>query len=110
MPPARDKHIHIDEFHLLGENGRGATMESLVTRLLFHAPNSSSLALTATIGGLDDLAGWLVHCGKPVRVLESSYQFHALRRLVIKMEDKDAFFPIAYTRLLLMPRRCRRNS
>jgi replicative superfamily II helicase len=81
----------LDEFHLLGENGRGATMESLVTRLLVHVPDSAILALSATIGGLDDLTGWLGHSGKPVRVLESSYRFPALRRLVVETEDKNAF-------------------
>ena len=81
----------LDEFHLLGEEGRGAAIESLVTRLLVHVPDSSILALSATIGGLADLAGWLGHGGKPVKVLDSDFRYPQLRRVVVETEDKDAF-------------------
>ena len=77
------KTVVIDEFHLLGEQRRGATVESLVTRLLMDFPQSCILALSATIGGLDDLAGWLGHRGKPVRVISSSYRYPRLRRQIL---------------------------
>ena len=81
----------LDEFHLLGEVGRGAVMESLVTRLLLQVPESSLVALSATIGGLDQIAGWLAHTGKQVQTLSSEFRFPALRRIVIETNEKNAF-------------------
>lgn len=81
----------LDEFHLLGEKRRGATMESLVTRLLLHVNESSLIALSATIGGLEKIEGWLSHTGHNVHTLKSEYRFPTLERIVIETDDKDAF-------------------
>ncbi|MFZ1538725.1 MAG: DEAD/DEAH box helicase [Chromatiaceae bacterium] len=90
----------LDEFHLLGEEGRGAVMESLVTRLLMYVPESSILALSATIGGLEALASWLGHRGKSVCVLDSDYRYPPLRRMVVETDDKDAFVADRTARIL----------
>jgi helicase len=81
----------LDEFHLLGEKGRGATMEVLVTRLLTMAPESSLMALSATIGKLDSIIHWLALNGITVRVIESNYRYPELNRNILYVEDKDAF-------------------
>jgi len=80
----------LDEFHLLGETGRGAAMEALVTRLLLAVRDSSIVALSATIGGVEQVSGWLGHCGKSVRVIDSAYRFPTLRRRLMRCEDKNA--------------------
>ena len=42
-----------DEFHLLGQAGRGARFESLVTRIVLTCPQSVLLALSATFGSVE---------------------------------------------------------
>lgn len=81
----------LDEFHLLGEMGRGATMEALVTRLLTITPESSLIALSATIGGLDNIVNWFSLNQMPVRVIESQYRYPELNRDIISVEDKNEF-------------------
>ncbi|XP_043520738.1 helicase POLQ-like [Frieseomelitta varia] len=52
--------IVIDELHLLGESGgRGATLEVLLTKILYVNDNIHIVAMSATIGNLDEIATFL---------------------------------------------------
>ena len=48
-----------DEVHLLNDAGRGPTLEIVLARLLQVNPGIQVLALSATIGNVDEIAGWL---------------------------------------------------
>ena len=49
----------VDEVHLLDDEGRGPTLEMVVTKLRARNPAMQVLALSATIGNPKELAGWL---------------------------------------------------
>jgi helicase len=49
----------IDEVHLLDSPDRGPTLEMVITKLRHRTPQMQVLALSATIGNPEDLAGWL---------------------------------------------------
>ncbi|MDE1828555.1 MAG: DEAD/DEAH box helicase [Candidatus Micrarchaeota archaeon] len=51
--------IVFDEVHMIGESGRGPTLEILITKLKRICKETQFLALSATIGNADDLAKWL---------------------------------------------------
>jgi len=51
--------IVVDELHMLGEPGRGATLEILLTKLLQILPEVQILGLSATISNADELALWM---------------------------------------------------
>ncbi len=48
-----------DEVHLLNEAERGPTLEVVLARLMQVNPAIQVLALSATIGNVDEIAGWL---------------------------------------------------
>ena len=48
-----------DEVHLLNDAGRGPTLEVVLARLLQVNPDIQVLALSATIGNVDEIAEWL---------------------------------------------------
>jgi helicase len=48
-----------DEVHLLNDAGRGPTLEIVLARLMQVNPGIQVLALSATIGNVDEIAGWL---------------------------------------------------
>ncbi len=48
-----------DEVHLLNDASRGPTLEIVLARLLQVNPDIQVLALSATIGNVDEIAGWL---------------------------------------------------
>jgi len=48
-----------DELHLLGDGHRGATLESALTRLRRLNPLARVWGLSATLGNVEELAGWL---------------------------------------------------
>jgi helicase len=48
-----------DEVHLLNEAERGPTLEVVLARLMQVNPDIQVLALSATIGNVDEIAGWL---------------------------------------------------
>lgn len=81
----------IDEFHLLGEPKRGATLETLVTRILVSCPWSAIIALSATVGGLKHLEKWMTHTGRHVSVISSGFRYPQLHRKLVLAEDKDAW-------------------
>ncbi|XP_041973277.1 helicase POLQ-like [Aricia agestis] len=51
--------IVVDELHLLGEAGRGATLETLLSTVLFANKGIQIVGMSATIGNLPDLAKFL---------------------------------------------------
>ncbi|MHA1871944.1 MAG: DEAD/DEAH box helicase, partial [Promethearchaeota archaeon] len=50
--------IVIDEVHILGEQGRGARLESILLRLFMYLRNFQFIALSATIGNPDQIGVW----------------------------------------------------
>ncbi|KAM0724825.1 Helicase POLQ-like [Formica fusca] len=52
--------IVIDELHLLGESGgRGATLEGLLTKIIFFSDTIRLIGMSATIGNLKEIAQFL---------------------------------------------------
>ncbi len=51
--------IIVDECHLMNDQHRGPTLETLLARLLIENPTSQIIALSATIGNADEIADWL---------------------------------------------------
>ncbi|MDD2777815.1 MAG: ATP-dependent DNA helicase [Methanocellales archaeon] len=51
--------IVADEIHLINSADRGPTLEITLTKLMKLNPMAQILALSATIGNADELAGWL---------------------------------------------------
>jgi helicase len=51
--------VVVDELHMLGEYGRGPTLEVLITKLRKLIPRSQIISLSATIGNAKELADWL---------------------------------------------------
>ncbi|XP_060525528.1 helicase POLQ-like isoform X1 [Cylas formicarius] len=51
--------IVIDELHLIGEEGRGATLESCLTKVLFLNANIQIIGMSATIGNIGDICKFL---------------------------------------------------
>lgn len=49
----------VDELHILGEAGRGATLEQLLTKAMFIAAGIQIVGMSATIGNIPDLARFL---------------------------------------------------
>ena len=81
----------LDEFHLLSDPKRGATMEILVTRILASCPWSKIVALSATMGGLDAVRKWFEIRDVPVHVIENNWRYPSLKRSVISTDDKESF-------------------
>ncbi|XP_050362485.1 helicase POLQ-like isoform X2 [Nymphalis io] len=51
--------IVVDELHLIGESGRGSTLEMLLTTVIFANKGIQIVGMSATIGNLPDLATFL---------------------------------------------------
>lgn len=51
----------VDELHMVGDEGRGLALETMLTKLLFHphAQGVQIIGMSATAGGLETLATWL---------------------------------------------------
>jgi helicase len=80
----------IDEFHLLGDVRRGATVEILVTRILASCPWSKIVALSATMGGSDAVVKWFAKGNRPVTLLENTWRYPTLDRVVVSTDDKES--------------------
>ncbi|MDE1762174.1 MAG: DEAD/DEAH box helicase [Candidatus Micrarchaeota archaeon] len=61
--------IIFDEVHMLGEQGRGPTLEILITKLRRLCKGTQFVALSATIGNSDELAEWL-----DAKLVQSDYR------------------------------------
>ncbi len=67
-----------DEVHLVGEGGRGPTLELLLSRIRRVLPRAQVLGLSATIRNVEEIAGWLgakavVSGWRPVPLREGVY-------------------------------------
>ncbi|XP_036335802.1 helicase POLQ-like isoform X1 [Rhagoletis pomonella] len=51
--------IVVDELHLIGEKGRGATLEALLTKIMFIDVNIQIVGMSATIGNLEEVSSFL---------------------------------------------------
>eukprot|EP00668_Euglena_longa_P012684 GGOE01015155.1.p1 GENE.GGOE01015155.1~~GGOE01015155.1.p1 ORF type:complete len:1052 (+),score=236.16 GGOE01015155.1:75-3230(+) len=51
--------VVVDELHMVGEEGRGATLEMLLTKLRFACPDVQVVGMSATVPNLHQLADWL---------------------------------------------------
>ncbi|KAH1019210.1 hypothetical protein HUJ04_009061 [Dendroctonus ponderosae] len=51
--------IVIDELHLIGEEGRGATLEACLSKIIFLAENIQIVGMSATIGNIEDISKFL---------------------------------------------------
>jgi|688.fasta_scaffold259269_2 replicative superfamily II helicase len=61
--------VVVDEIHILGEGKRGANLETLLCKLLLTHPTPRIVAMSATIGNINEIEQFLkVHlCLKKVR-------------------------------------------
>ncbi|MDE1846060.1 MAG: DEAD/DEAH box helicase [Candidatus Micrarchaeota archaeon] len=78
--------IVFDEVHMIGESGRGPTLEILITKLKRLCKETQFVALSATIGNADEIAKWL-----GASLVESEYR-------PIKLEKGIALEEKAYYR------------
>ncbi|MDP7976621.1 MAG: DEAD/DEAH box helicase, partial [TACK group archaeon] len=53
------KVVVVDEVHLMNDESRGPTLEAVLTRLMRVLPSAQIIAMSATIGNAEELAGWL---------------------------------------------------
>ena len=81
----------LDEFHLLGDEQRGATFEALVARLMGLGTTSSLVALSATIGGIEHIERWFAQNGRAIERVTSAYRYPRLERRVVLTADKQAY-------------------
>ncbi|KAG5898460.1 hypothetical protein JTB14_015467 [Gonioctena quinquepunctata] len=51
--------IVVDELHLVGEEGRGATLEATLSKIMFLKANAQIIGMSATIGNLPDVCEFL---------------------------------------------------
>ncbi|RZC43124.1 helicase POLQ-like [Asbolus verrucosus] len=51
--------IVVDELHLVGESGRGSTLEALLTKIMFIKADIQIVGMSATIGNITDLSTFL---------------------------------------------------
>jgi len=79
----------LDEFHILGQQNRGARYETMVTQLLLICPDSCLLALSATIGSISNVKRWLSQANYPLRLIDSRFRAPRLHRRLIQVPDKD---------------------
>ena len=51
--------VVVDEIHMVGEGKRGATLETLLCKLLLSSICPRMIAMSATIGNIDELSNFL---------------------------------------------------
>ncbi|KAH8402825.1 hypothetical protein KR222_001892, partial [Zaprionus bogoriensis] len=51
--------VVVDELHLIGERGRGAALEALLTKIMFLNANIQIVGMSATIGNLHEISTFL---------------------------------------------------
>ncbi|MCL4436999.1 MAG: DEAD/DEAH box helicase [Thaumarchaeota archaeon] len=69
-----------DEAHLVGDNYRGPTIETILTKIIAMAPEAQILTLSATISNSKELAAWLGSSlvdtdWRPVKLVEGVYAY-----------------------------------
>jgi replicative superfamily II helicase len=95
----------LDEFHILGQQNRGARYETMVTQLLQNCPGSCLLGLSATIGSLDEVSRWLSQGNYPLRLICSAFRAPRLRRRLVQVADKDTWILEQAMSVLAVPDR-----
>ena len=78
-----------DEFHLLGDFSRGATLETLLTRLLVLGGWPAMVFLSATIGNPEKILAWFQNANRTICHIDSNYRFPKLKRQVLETLDPD---------------------
>ncbi|CAK1577967.1 unnamed protein product [Parnassius mnemosyne] len=79
--------IVVDELHLIGEEGRGGTLETLLTTVIFANKGIQIVGMSATIGNLNEIAQFL-HADvfqrefRPVELTEYVKLGNVLNRIV----------------------------
>ncbi|KAM8711021.1 hypothetical protein ACLKA7_017621 [Drosophila subpalustris] len=83
--------VVVDELHLIGERGRGATLEAFLTKVMFLNANIQIVGMSATIGNLNEISAFLnadvytrgfrpvelkeyIKCGKDILEINSAGQ------------------------------------
>ncbi|KAG0727390.1 Helicase POLQ-like [Chionoecetes opilio] len=85
--------VVVDEVHMVGEGGgRGATLENLLTTLRYTAPCVQMLAMSATVGNINELAEFLgaetyENNFRPVQLIE-----YVMRALLLTLEGWETAF------------------
>lgn len=51
--------VLIDEAHLVGDTGRGPTLEIIVSRIKRFSTNSRFIAVSASLPNIEDIAKWI---------------------------------------------------
>ncbi len=51
--------VVVDEIHIIGEGKRGATLETLLCKLLLSPVSPRIVAMSATIGNIEELSSFL---------------------------------------------------
>ena len=77
------KYILIDEVHYFANSDRGVQLNSLINRMKKYAPNSSVIALSATVGNPKLISEW-INPKKPATIIQDSYG----RKLQYKVLNK----------------------
>lgn len=73
-----------DEFHLMSEEGRGPTLEVVLTMLRSLNPATQVVALSATVANAEEMAGWL-----EAKLVQSDFRpAHLYKGVCIKPRPK----------------------
>ena len=72
--------VVVDEVHMIGDEGRGAGLEALLTRLRLRLPGARLLAMSATIPNAAEIATWLdanLYCSdwRPVPLVSTIHPY-----------------------------------
>ncbi|AGN16433.1 DEAD/DEAH box helicase [Methanobrevibacter sp. AbM4] len=73
--------IVVDEFHMIGEDTRGPTIECALTRARIVNPSLRVIALSATLSNMEDIQNWL-----DAKVVEHDYRPVPLVKTVLDNE------------------------
>lgn len=92
--------IVVDELHMIGERGRGGTLEILLTKVMLMNCNTQIVGMSATIGNLNEIADWLnadiySRDFRPVELREYvkvGVDFFEVNQLAVRLDD--AFEPV----------------
>lgn len=73
-----------DEVHLIGDRGRGPTLEMMLTKIHKNYPQSQIVALSATVANSDEIAEWLgcelvESSWRPTKLVEGVYEYGTVR-------------------------------
>jgi helicase len=90
----------IDEIHLIGDQQRGPTLETALTRMLIINPSVSVIGLSATTGDIEGLVNWLETDRIPVTTISDTWRYPPLQLFVKAVSDKNEYLIERVTDLL----------